>query len=415
MAKLGDFAYIKGRIGWRGLKADEYTNDGPFLIAGNHIQNGQIDWPNCDHISMHRYNESWEIALKEKDIILTKDGTIGRVAIIKGLPGLATINSTMMLVRVNNPLQPEYVYHYLNSNAFQKLVDDRVSGSSIPHIFQRDMVTLEIPIPTIDEQCYIAEILDTIDEAIKKTEALIAKLKVMKQGLLQDLLASGIDKTGNLRDPKIYPEQFKVSELGKIPKDWSFCEIRSILKFITDYRGKTPPHSSSGIPVITAENVIDGEIRNISKYVTQKTYKKWTTRGFHEPGDVIITTEAPVGEVAQAPDFTCLLTRRVIALRPIEEKVRKRFLYWHLYWLSKKAVWAPLSHGSTVPRILKPYILCYQLRIPQLKEQDRIVQILDCFDARYKEEKKCLTKLILQKKGLMHDMLAGKVRVKEQH
>ena len=137
--RLGDYAYIKARIGWRGLSASEYTQDGPYLIAGNHIHNESINWTSCDHLSIHRYQESLEIALREGDIILTKDGTIGRLAIITDLPGLATINGTMMLVRVRTPLQPRYVYHYLTGETFQRLVADKVSGSSIPHIFQIDV------------------------------------------------------------------------------------------------------------------------------------------------------------------------------------------------------------------------------------------------------------------------------------
>ncbi|HBE45544.1 MAG TPA: restriction endonuclease subunit S, partial [Deltaproteobacteria bacterium] len=97
--ELAKFSYIKGRIGWRGLKASEYTNDGPFLIAGNHIKNGRVNWSTCDHINMFRYDESWEIALKEKDIILTKDGTIGRVALIDSLPGPATINRACSIIQ----------------------------------------------------------------------------------------------------------------------------------------------------------------------------------------------------------------------------------------------------------------------------------------------------------------------------
>ncbi len=93
-SRLGDDAYIKARIGWRGLSSKEYTNDGPFLIAGNHIQAGKVNWNECDHISMQRYRESWEIALEEQDVILTKDGTIGRAAIVDALPGPATINGT---------------------------------------------------------------------------------------------------------------------------------------------------------------------------------------------------------------------------------------------------------------------------------------------------------------------------------
>ena len=95
---LGKHAEIRARIGWRGLSAAEYRENGPFLIAGQHIKNGRITWDDCDHISDERYEESREIALQSGDVIISKDGTIGRVARIDDLPSRATLNGTMMLV-----------------------------------------------------------------------------------------------------------------------------------------------------------------------------------------------------------------------------------------------------------------------------------------------------------------------------
>ena len=157
LATLGDSAYIKGRIGWKNLKQEEYTEEGPYLIAGKHISNGIIDWNKCDHISMERYDESPEIALKNNDIIFSKDGSLGNPAIIENLMSEATINGTMMLVRLDNTfIYPKYFYYILNSIYFEKLISELKSGSSIPHIFQRDIVSFKFPITEIKEQEKIA-------------------------------------------------------------------------------------------------------------------------------------------------------------------------------------------------------------------------------------------------------------------
>jgi type I restriction enzyme, S subunit len=97
--RLGDHVEVKGRIGWKGLKKEEYTNEGPFMISGNNLLNREIRWEDCFHINEFRYQESPEIQLQLNDIIMTKDGTIGRLGFIEDLPGPATINSTIVLIR----------------------------------------------------------------------------------------------------------------------------------------------------------------------------------------------------------------------------------------------------------------------------------------------------------------------------
>ena len=190
---LGDYAYIKARIGWRGLSASEYTDEGPLLIAGNHIKRTKILWDKCDHISQYRYDESPEIKLKNGDIILSKDGTIGRLGFIERLPQEATIGGTMMMIRPDeNLFFSKFVYFYFQGEYFQKLIKEKISGSSIPHIFQRDIVNLKIPFLLLPEQRKIAEILTSVDEEIENEMAHKERLESIKKGLMQVLLTGKI-------------------------------------------------------------------------------------------------------------------------------------------------------------------------------------------------------------------------------
>ena len=136
---MGDSAIIKGRLGWKSLKQEEYLEEGPSMIAGRHISNGIIKWGEVDHIPMWRYDESPEIMLQNGDVIFSKDGSLGNPALIDNLTVLATINSTMMLVRVDKTLNSAFFHQILTSDIFKRLIYLKVSGSSIPHLFQADM------------------------------------------------------------------------------------------------------------------------------------------------------------------------------------------------------------------------------------------------------------------------------------
>ncbi len=141
--------------------------------------------------------------LKENDIIISKDGTIGRLGFINYLPRKSTINSTMMLIRLNSEsFFPKYVYHYFESEYFQKIVDMKMSGSSVPHIFQRDMVNLNTPLFSLPEQHRISEILTTADTYIEKEQTYLNKLQQIKKGLMQDLLTGKVRVTTTLSPPK---------------------------------------------------------------------------------------------------------------------------------------------------------------------------------------------------------------------
>ena len=321
-------------------------------------------------------------------------------------------STDILVLRSQQGVDSGFASRILQGEAVFRRAVQTAIGTKMPRTSWDDLKPLNVYVPPLPEQRGIAEILDAADEAIRQTERVIAKLKEVKAGLLHDLLTRGLDEHGRLRDPVDHPEQFKDSPTGRIPREWEAITLGTSIDFITDYRGRTPPYVNEGIPVISAENIGSGRIKSITKYVTPQVYRKWTNRGFPEPDDVIFTTEAPVGEVALLPaDQVYLLTRRVIALRPNVDLVRKRFLYWNLFRLSTTGTWDAFTHGSTVPRILKPDILGLRFLCPPLAEQDATIIILDAHDTRIRAEEAALAKLRQVKRGLMDDLLSGRVRV----
>ena len=158
--------------------------------------------------------------------------------------------------------------------------------------------------------------------------------------------------------------------------------VNDIILNTIDYRGKTPPTSNFGIPIISAANVKRGRvIHNGEKFVSKEVYDKWTTRGFIKAGDILITTEAPVGEVAPVPsDQTYLITRRVIALQIDPSKANQKYLLYFLLTDSCRKAFEIIAHGSTVPRLYKDEILNLKINLPPLPTQHRIANILSAYD-----------------------------------
>ena len=186
--------YMKGRIGWKGLKKSEFTKEGPFLITGVHFKEGKIDWENCFHIPMSRYVESPEIQIKNNDVLLTKDGTIGKVAYVDDLPGMASLNSHLLVLRPlsNDELFPRYLYYVLRSNLFKNHVNSIKTGSTLAGLSQSNFGKFKYFVPKLDEQKQIASILSKVDEQIQDNKKELKHLQGLKKGLMQDLLTGKV-------------------------------------------------------------------------------------------------------------------------------------------------------------------------------------------------------------------------------
>jgi type I restriction enzyme S subunit len=192
---LGKASTLKARIGWQGLTTAEYQNTGEFLlITGTDFKNGIVDWGNCVFVAKERYDQDKYIQVKTEDILVTKDGTIGKVAFVNSVPRPATLNSGVFVVRpIDGSFHPELLYYILLSEHFKLFLSKLSAGSTINHLYQKDFVTFEYWLPNnIDEQKEIANVLSIIDSEIIVLETKLQKVILQKQGMMQKLLTGKI-------------------------------------------------------------------------------------------------------------------------------------------------------------------------------------------------------------------------------
>lgn len=264
-------------------------------------------------------------------IVIGRKGTVGSITWVD--TNFWPIDTTYY-IESKQPLDIRWLYWKLHTLGLDRLD----SSTGVPGLNRNDAYGFSVEIPEQKEQHRIAEILDTIDDAIQKTEQLIAKLKQIKQGLLHDLLTRGINENGQLRDHITQPEQFKDSVLGRVPASWNTLDVGDVLEGVIDFRGRTPKKigmdwGGGNIPALSANNVEMGQI-NLSKetyYGSEKLYSKWMTSGDAACGDVVMTLEAPLGNIAQIPDDRrYILSQRTILLKTRSDLVDNDFLRYQL-------------------------------------------------------------------------------------
>ena len=183
--------YLKGRIGWQGLKASEFLDEGAYLITGTDFCNGRVNWDTCYHISEERYNEAPEIHVQIDDLLITKDGTIGKVAYIDNKPEKVSLNSHLLIIRPNNKnYKNKFLYWVIQSEIFEKYYQLSQNGTIMASLSQEKISNFSFALPDPVDQIKIAIYLDKkcseIDKAIVGKEQLIEKLAEYKKSLIYE-------------------------------------------------------------------------------------------------------------------------------------------------------------------------------------------------------------------------------------
>lgn len=186
--RLSDIVSIHARIGWQGLRREEFLNKGEYyLITGTDFVDGKICFLRCNFIGKERYEQDVHIQIKNGDILITKDGTIGKVALVENLDKPATLNAGIFVLRfiVNGVV--EYLYQYLNGPYMLDYSQKHSTGGTIKHLNQGVLVNFPVPFPSFLEQKKIADCLSSLDDVISNIQAELSAWKEFKKGLLQQM------------------------------------------------------------------------------------------------------------------------------------------------------------------------------------------------------------------------------------
>ena len=221
--KLSELATMNARIGWQNLRTSEFLDNGYYmLITGTDFKAGAIDYSNIHYVEKERFEQDKKIQISNKSILITKDGTLGKVAYVEGLTMPATLNAGVFNVKVKEDLaiDSKYLFHYLKAPFLLKFADQRSTGGTIKHLNQNVLVEFPIPLPSLGEQHKIAGLLSNFDNTIALHQRKLAKLKELKQGYLQKLFPQNGSKFPQLRFAG-FADAWEKRKLGAITDSFS--------------------------------------------------------------------------------------------------------------------------------------------------------------------------------------------------
>ena len=167
--KLSEIATMHARIGWQNLRTSEFLDNGDYmLITGTDFMDGAVNFDTCHYVERERYEQDKHIQIRNGSILITKDGTLGKVAYIQGLTMPATLNAGVFNVEIRDEKEVDnrYLFQYLKAPFLMDYVDKKATGGTIKHLNQNILVDFPVVLPQKDEQAKIGEYFLGIDNLI---------------------------------------------------------------------------------------------------------------------------------------------------------------------------------------------------------------------------------------------------------
>lgn len=419
--KIKYIATLKGRIGWQGLTSDEYTDEGAYLITGTDFENGGINWDSCVHVPMRRWDEARDIQIENGDLLITKDGTIGKVAIVSGCNAPTSLNSGVLRISTISGYDRKFLYWVLQSDVFWTWFADKNAGNStIQHLYQGDFAEFKYAIPPIDEQRTIASFLDTecskIDSIIDDLECQIEILEKQKHSLITETVLKGLDDSVSFSDTGI-------PWIGKIPSHWQVKQLKYITSLIT--KGATPEDistfedNSHPIRFLKAENLQNGCLFQKPEFFISESDNITLRRAALKDRDILfVIAGATIGKVAimRKELCPCNLNQAVCLIR-MDDMQSADYFAFVLQSNIISVVINLLTVQSAQPNLSMGNIANIKVPVPPIEEQKAIYNYLfnKCQKTdRIKMEKENQLNVIKNhKKSLIYEYVTGKKRVKE--
>jgi len=393
--------YWNGDIPWASVK--DFSDEAVFLHDTK------------EHITQEGLESSTSTLVQANTPVVCTRMAVGRCALTIRP---TAINQDLKALLLRDSFDLRFFIRLLK---FHSSILDRVSvGSTVRGITTHDLLSLALCYPDKSEQSRIAAVLDTVDEAIAKTEAVIAKLKQVRAGLLHDLLTRGLDEHGQLRDPIAHPEQFQDSPMGRIPRAWGVTQLRQVADVAS---GVTLGRNLDGVgtlelPYLRVANVQDGYL-DLADVKTIRIFPDELDRFRLRCGDVLMNEGGDYDKLGRGTVWeeqipVCLHQNHVFRVRCRPDVLNCYFLAAISGSEIGKRYFLRSSKQSTnLASINSTQLNAFEIPVPNLDEQEAVIKILKVQDDQIINEARVLDKLHALKSGLMADLLTGRVRVPE--
>lgn len=406
---------LKGRIGWNGLKSEEFQEKSyAYLVTGQDFNSDVVNWEKCYQINKERYDEDPFIQLENGDLLVTKDGTIGKVAKVVNLDKPACLNSGIFVVKqTKGVFEQNYLYWVLVSNQLKEFVGFNSTGSTIAHLYQNVFENMPLTVPPLTEQKAIASYLDykvgQIDASISAINTQIDDLKSYRQSIISEAVTKGLDPDVPMKDSGI-------EWIGKIPEGWKYQKTKYLFDIVS---GTTPDSSNADywdgdIPWITPADfkTEDHFVSEGKRHLTQKGYDSCGTKLVPQ-GSIIFSKRAPIGSVVLASNELC--TNQGCLSCVSKENAESRYFYYAMSIFTD--AYNMLGDGTTFKEISATTFSSFELPYPSKDEQ---LSIANYLDAKTSKIESAITSLEAQrddlnalKQSIISEAVTGKIDVRD--
>lgn len=360
------------------------TNNGPWMVTANDVKNGRINYETARKTSEYAFKKLITDKSRPKvgDLLLTKDGTLGRVAIVD--KSNICINQSVAVIRTNDKIEVKFLKHLLQDNFYQKVMIENAGGSTIKHIYITVVDKMPIVLPPLAEQEAIASALSDADAWIDSLEQLIAKKRLIKQGAMQTLLT-----------PPSHAEALEA---------WEVKKLGEIVNFKNGAAHENVVDENGEFVIVNSKFISqEGRIRKYSNAFLCPLYKNEI---------VMVMSDIPNGKALAKcfiidKDNTYTLNQRICAFEA-KEGFDAKFLF---YKINRNDYFLAFDSGSGQTNLRRDEVLNCPIYYPSLSEQERIATILSDMDAELEALETQLAKARQIKQGMMQELLTGRVRL----
>ena len=337
--KLSEIATMHARIGWQNLRTSEFLDSGDYmLITGTDFIDGAVNFDTCHYVERERYEQDKHIQIRNGSILITKDGTLGKVAYIQGLTMPATLNAGVFNVEIKdeNEVDNRYLFQYLKAPFLMDYVDKKATGGTIKHLNQNILVDFPVVLPHKAEQEKIGEYFLAIDHLITLHQREFAFLCK--------------EKSKKFRYIKNAWEQRKLGEIGSV----SMC--RRIFKEQTSENGEIPFYKIG---------TFGGEA---DAFISRELFEEYKAKyQYPKKGDILISASGSIGRTVVFTGKNEYFQDSNIVWLNHDKHLDNSFLKC-FYSIVK---WAGIE-GSTIKRLYNDNILNTAITLPSVEEQQKI-------------------------------------------
>lgn len=305
-----------------------------------------------------------------------------------------------------------FLFYLMQGDGIFSTIETLSYGTKMPRVSWADLSEIIVGVPPLREQENIAAILTAVDDKLDVISRQIDVTQTLKQGLMQRMFSRGVgsqDAAGRW----VSHTDFKDSELGEIPRSWDFHRLDDLTHKITDGTHKTPTYTTQGIPFLRVTDIKGGDIdfSNI-KFISENEHLELIKRCKPEKGDVLLSKNGTIGIARQVDwsfDFSIFVSLCLIKVKPL---LLSRYLT-NLFEadLIKRQIKNQSKQGAVTNLHLEE-IRKFQIPLPPVAEQQKIVDVLDIVDAKYAGLLAKHAQYQTLKRGLMQKLLTGEWRVK---